>query len=89
MSESASFLTPPRLVWTSDGQHPLDLFDELIGETGLGDERVAPGLARAVGMTFECVSGQSEDWNMPRAFVHLEPPGSLQPSILGSADPSG
>src|SRR5688572_32453988 len=54
-----------------------DLFEQSLGEAGLGDEGVAPRIHRALRMSGERVAGEGDDGDALRARVSLEPPGRL------------
>jgi hypothetical protein len=70
---TAGFL-PARLArgGPRPGQHPPDLGDQLVGQAGLGHERVAPGLPRAVGVAGQRVAGQRDDRDVAGPVVRLE-----------------
>src|SRR5205823_7039312 len=58
-------------------QHRLDFFEQPLGETRLGDERVAAGVHRALRVAGEGVAGQGDDGDDAGAVVGLEPPRGL------------
>src|SRR5256885_8022494 len=58
-------------------QHRCDLFQQALGQARLGDERVAAGIHRALGVAGERVAREGDDGDGPGAIVGLEPPRRL------------
>src|SRR6266566_1587507 len=58
-------------------QHRFDLFQQALGQARLGDERVAAGIHRALGVAGERVAREGDDRDGPGAIVGLEPPRLL------------
>ena len=53
-------------------EHLLDLGNQNVGEARLGDERIAPCLARTLRVSRERVTGKGDDGDVLRAVVLLE-----------------
>ena len=71
--------TPPGLALTDLEQATND-FDEIVGQAGLGDERITAGAPSAFGMAGERMPGQRDDDDLRRAGVAAQASGRL-PSV--------
>ena len=68
------------------GEHALDLGDERVGKTRLGDEGIAPRLAGAFRVPRQRVTRQRDDRNVLASVRHLQPPGGFPPVHLGQRE---
>src|SRR5207247_123999 len=70
-------------------QHRFDLFQQALGQARLGDERVAAGIHRALGVAGERVAREGDDRDGPGAIVGLGPRRRLPAVEAGQREDQG